>query len=73
MNERDSIFETEVVTIAVVATLTGKRHHTLPISRIVQTVNTETTVVGKTIVLFVTKITIHLIRRSVVAKIHLEI
>ena len=39
---------------------------------IVQTVNAETSMVGATIVLFVTKRIIHLIRRSVVAKIQVR-
>ena len=50
-----SIYENEVVTIAVVATLTKKRNCTHPIAHIVQTVNAETSVVETTIVLIVTK------------------
>ena len=70
-DEQVPIYEIEVVTIAFVANLTGERHITHPIVRIVQSVNAETSVVGKMIVLIVTKTTIHLISRSVVAKIHL--
>ena len=59
--------------MVAVATLTGERHHIHPIVQIVQTVNVEIDVIAAVIVISVTKTTIRLIRRSVVAKIHLVI